>query len=104
MVKMKTLLVLILLSASLSATAACPVKRPGDLPVLPDGAVASKEEMHEVQLVAENYLLQAETYLGCGVMNRRQHTMLSVRMDTFAEAYNEELIEFQVRSQMIAEK
>jgi len=101
---MKNLFALVLLSVSLSATAACPVKRPGDLPVLPDGAVASKGEMHDAQLVAENYLLQAEAYLACGVMNRRQHTMLSVRMDTFAAAYNEELIEFQVRSQMIAEK
>jgi len=101
---MKALFALILLGASLGATAGCPVHRPGELPALPDGAVATKEEMHKAQLMAENYLLQAQVYLECGVMNRRQHNLLSDRLEEFAAAYDEELIEFQVRTQMIAEK
>jgi len=101
---MKTLLAMLLLSLSLGATAGCPVHRPGDVPVLPDGAVATKEEMYKAQLVADNYLLQAEAYLECGVMNRRQHNMLSDRLETFTAAYDAELIEFQVRTHMIANK
>ena len=101
---MKPLLTLFLLCVSLGATAGCPVQRPGELPVMPDGAVASQKEMHKAQLVAENYMLQATAYMECDVMNRRQHNMLSARLEKFTESFNEELIEFQIRSRMIAEK
>jgi hypothetical protein len=101
---MKTVLFVLLLGVPLGAAAGCPVKRPGDLPVLPDGASATAQEMLRAQLTVENYLLQAEAYLACSVMNRRQHDALSVRLDVLSESYGEELIEYQVRTQMVAEK
>ena len=37
-------------------------------------------------------------------MNRRQYLALSARMEDFSRVYNEEVIEFQVRDNIIAEK
>jgi hypothetical protein len=101
---MKALLMTALICLAFNASAACPVKRPGELPLLPDGAVASEEEMHRAQLAAEKYLLQAQAYMDCSVMNRRQHLALGARMEDFSRVYNEEVIEFQVRTNIIAEK
>lgn len=101
---MKALLSIALICLASNVFAACPVKRPGDLPVLPDGAVASDEEMYRAQLAAEKYLLQAQVYMECNVMNRRQHLALAEQMEGFSRVYNEELIEFQVRSNIVAEK
>lgn len=101
---MKALLMAVLICLAFDASAACPVKRPGELPGLPDGAVASEEEMHRAQLVAEKYLLQAEAYMDCGVMNRRQHLALAAQLEDFSRVYNEEVIEFQIRTNIIAEK
>ena len=101
---MKALLMAVLICLAFDASAACPVKRPGELPVLPDVAVASEEEMYRAQLVAEKYLLQAEAYMHCGVMNRRQHLALAAQLEDFSRVYNEEVIEFQIRTNIIAEK
>jgi hypothetical protein len=101
---MKALLMAVLICLAFDASAACPVKRPGELPVLPDGAVASEEEMYRAQLVAEKYLLQAKAYMDCGVMNRRQHLALAAQLEDFSHVYNEEVIEFQIRTNIIAEK
>jgi len=54
--------------------------------------------------VAEKYLLQAEAYMGCGVMNRRQHLVLAEKLEAFSQLYNDEVIEFRVRTNIIAEK
>ena len=101
---MKTVLMVALVCLASNAYAACPVARPGQLPVLPDGAVASEEEMFRAQLEAEKYLLQAQVYMDCGVMNRRQHLALVQRMEDFSRVYDEEVIEFRIRSNIIAEK
>ena len=101
---MKTLLAVPALLLALNATAGCPVDHPRQQPVLPDGANATQAEMYQAQLEADRYLLQAETYLDCGLMNRRQYNILLGQMETFAEAYDEELIEFQIRSHMVADK
>jgi hypothetical protein len=100
---MKALAIAVLLGLALNASAACPVKRPGEAPVLPDSAVASEEEMYEARIAAEKYLLQAQTYMDCGVMNRRQHLALATQMEEFSQAYREN-IEFQIRTNIIAEK
>ena len=100
---MKALLMAVLVCLAFNASAACPVKRPGELPLLPDGAVASEEEMHRAQLAAEKYLLQAQAYMECNVMNRRQYLALSARMEDFSRVYNEEAIEFQVRTNIVAD-
>lgn len=101
---MKALLMTALLCLAFNASATCPVKRPGALPLLPDGAVASEEEMYKARLAAEKYLLQAQAYMGCGVMNRRQHLALAAQLEDFSHIYNEEVIEFQVRTNIIAKK
>jgi hypothetical protein len=101
---MKALLMTALICLAFNASAACPVKRPGELPLLPDGAVASEEEMHRAQLAAEKYQLQAQAYMECNVMNRRQHLALSERIEDFSRVYNEEVLEFQVHANIIAEK
>jgi hypothetical protein len=100
---MKALVMTVLICLAFNAAAACPVKRPGELPVLPDGAVASEEEIHRAQLEAEKYLLQAQAYMDCGVMNHRQHLALEAQLEEFSQKYREN-IEFQVRSNIIAEK
>ena len=101
---MKALAIAVLLCLTFNASAACPVKRPGEAPVLPDSAVASQEEMYQARAAAEKYLLQAQAYMECNVMNRRQYLALSERMEDFSRVYNEEVIEFQVRDNIIAEK
>ena len=101
---MKTLLMSVLMCLAFNVSAGCPVKRPGELPVLPDGAVASEEEMYKAQLASDNYLMQAQAYMECGVMNRRQHMALVERMENFSHEYNEEVIEYRVRTNIIAEK
>ena len=101
---MKALLMTALICLACNASAACPVKRPGAVPLLPDGAVASEEEMYRAQLAAEKYLLQAEAYMDCGVMNRRQHLALAAQLEDFSRVYNEEVIEFRIRTNIIAEK
>ncbi|MCB1688051.1 MAG: hypothetical protein KDI33_06180 [Halioglobus sp.] len=101
---MKALLLTALIGLAFNASAACPVQRPGELPALPDGTTATKEEMYRAQLVAEKYLLQAQAYMDCGVMNRRQHLALVERLETFSRIYDEEVISFQVRTNIVAEK
>ena len=101
---MKALLMTALTCLAFNAAAACPVKRPGELPVMPDGAVASEEDMYRAQLAAEKYLLQAEAYMDCGIMNRRQHLALAARLEDFSRVYDEEVIEFRIRTNIIAEK
>jgi hypothetical protein len=100
---MKALMMAVLIGLAFNASAACPVQRPGDAPVLPDSAVASEEQMYEAQLAAEKYLIQAQSYMECGVMNRRQHLALAAQLEEFAQQYREN-IELQVRANIIAEK
>ena len=101
---MKALLMTVLICLAFNVSASCPVKRPGELPVLPDGAVASEEEMYRAQLAAEKFLMQAQAYMDCEVMNRRQHLALAERVEDFSQVYNEEILEFRVRTNIIAEK
>jgi len=101
---MKALLMTVLFCLALNAAAACPVKRPGAEPMMPDGAVASEEEMYRAQLAAEKFLMQAQAYMECDVMNRRQHLALAERVEEFSKIYNEEIIEFRIRTNIIAEK
>ena len=101
---MKMLLMTVLICLASNAFAGCPVKRPGELPVLPDGAVASNEAMYRGQLEAEKYLLHAEAYMDCSVMSYQQHLALVAKLEDFSQAYNGEVIEFQVRSNLIAKK
>ena len=101
---MKALLMTVLICLAFNVSASCPVKRPGELPVLPDGAVASEEEMYRAQLAAEKFLMQAQAYMDCEVMNRRQHLALAERMEDFSQVYNEEILEFRIRTNIIAEK
>jgi hypothetical protein len=90
------------LNASAQVVDACFAKRPGDLPALPDGTQASYVQMHEAQREAEKYLLQAQAYMDCGVMNHRQHDALAAKVEAFSERYNEEMIKFQVRARAVA--
>ncbi len=100
---MKALVMTVLICLAFDVSAACPVKRPGELPVLPDGAVASEEQIHRAQLEAEKYLLQAQAYMDCGVMNHRQHLALTAQLEQFSQRYREN-IELQVRTNIVAEK
>ena len=101
---MKTLIAIPLLLATFTAQAACPVKRPAAQPLLPDGEAATTQEIQQARKAAESYRLQVETYLGCGVMNRRQHYRLLTQLEMFMENYNRELTEFQGQETLVAEK
>lgn len=102
--KKKVVMVIPALCLAFNASAGCPVDHPRELPVIPNGATASKVQMYEAQLAADTYLLQAKTYLDCGVMNRRQHNALLGQLEMVTESYDKELVEFQVRTNMVAEK
>lgn len=101
---MRNVLAVALFCLALDVSAACPVKRPGALPALPDGAEVSAEDMYKAQLEAEKYLLQASAYMDCQVMNRRQHMELAERLEVFSERYDAEMIKYQVRRNIVAEK
>jgi hypothetical protein len=100
---MKTLLAIPLLCSAIAAQAACPVKRPGEQPLLPEGETASAEEIRKARREADLYRLQVETYLGCGVMNRRQHYRLQAQLEVFMENYARELTAFQAQETLVAE-
>ncbi len=100
---MRAMIAIPLFCLALNAAAECPVQHPRVQPEIPDAAVASLQEMRRAQLQAEEYLLQGKTYLGCGYMNRRQYNQLVHKMETFAADFNEELFEYQSRTQMIAD-
>jgi hypothetical protein len=100
---MKALMMAALIGLASNASAACPVKRPGEAPVLPESATASDEERYRAHLAAEKYLMQAQAYMDCGVMNRRQHLALEAQLEEFSQLYREN-IELQVRANIIAEK
>jgi hypothetical protein len=91
------------LCLALDAGAGCPVKNPRVQPALPDAAVASEQEMQRARLAAEQYLRQGETYLECGLMNRRQYSQLLSQLEMFSVSYSQTLAEYQNRDQMIVE-
>jgi hypothetical protein len=97
------LLCLALLCLALNAVAECPVQHPRVQPEIPNAAIASPQEMRRAQFRGEQYLLQGKTYLDCGYMNRRQYNDLVGQLEVFAEKFNEELIEYQSRTQMVAD-
>jgi len=88
---------------ALNAAAECPVQHPRVQPEIPNAAVVSLDEMRRAQLQAEQYLLQGKTYLECGYMNRRQYNQLVGKLETFAEQFNEELLEYRSRTRMVAD-
>ncbi len=94
----------ILLSWTLTAGAACRTDRPQEQPPLPDGEIASRAEMNRAQLAMDKYRLQVERYLDCSALNRRQHNTLLSQLEMLLEQYDEELLEYQVRENMVAEK
>ena len=100
---MRSMIAIPLFCLALNAAAECPVQHPRVQPEIPDAAVASPQEMHRAQLQAEQYLLQGKAYLECDYMNRRQYKQLVSKLDTFADKFNEELLEYQSRTQMVAD-
>ena len=100
---MRTMIAVTAFCLALNAAADCPVKHPRVQPEIPDAAAVSEQEMYRAQLAAEQYLLQGKTYLECDYMNRRQYNQLVGELETFAERFNEELLEYRSRTQMIAD-
>ena len=103
---MKTMRAMIAIPAlclALDAVAGCPVKNPRVQPVLPDAAVADQQAMQRAQVEAEQYLLQGEAYLKCGLMNRRQYNQLLSQLELFSVRYQETLSAYQNRDEMAAE-
>ena len=100
---MKTMIAIPALCMALNAAAGCPVENPREQPVIPDAAVASRQEMHRAELQAEQYMLQGAAYLECSYLNRRQHRQLSGQLEMFSERYNDEMARYRSRSRMIAE-
>lgn len=100
---MRIMFAIPLFCLALNAAAECPVQHPRVQPEIPAAATASPQEMRRAQLQAEQYLLQGKTYLECDYMNRRQYNQLVSQLDTFADKFNEELLEYQSRTQMVAD-
>jgi hypothetical protein len=100
---MRAMIAIPLFCLALNAAAECPVQHPRVQPEMPNAAVASPQEMRLAQMQAEQYLLQGRTYLECGYMNRRQHNQLVSELENFADDYNEELLAYQSRTQMVAD-
>ena len=91
------------LALALDAVASCPVEHPRVQPVIPDVAVASRQEMQQALQAAEQYLLQGKIYLDCGYMNRRQYNQLRAELELFEERYNTGLVEYRTHNRMLAE-
>jgi hypothetical protein len=88
---------------AMNVAAECTVKKPRDLPLIPDATVATEQEMYQAQLDVQEYLRQGERYLECSYMNSRQHNMLVTQMEIVARQYNLELSEYQSQQNLVAE-
>ena len=100
---MRAMLAIPLFCLAMNAAAECPVQHPRVQPEIPSAAVATSQEMRRAQMQAEQYLLQGKAYLDCGYMNRRQYNQLVAELELFTDKFNEELLEYQSRTQMIAD-
>lgn len=104
---MKTgvLLAMTLLTATTTAWARCPEPRPGGVPLdqIPDGARATEAQMVAARALTQEFILGAERYLDCKVLNRRQHNQLVTQLELLAESWKAELIRYQQREQIVAD-
>lgn len=99
---MRTILTIALFSLAFNVSAACSTKRPGELPVVPDGDLATAEQMQRAQAQAQEFMEQVGAYMDCRVMNRRQHKALAERVEQLSENYNDEVMKYRLRSPRVA--
>jgi hypothetical protein len=87
---------------AMNVAAQCPVTKPRTMPVIPDAAVATEQEMYESGLAVEDFIERGELYLECSYMNSRQYNALLAQLEIVAERYNAELGEYRERQRLVA--
>ncbi|MCB1855771.1 MAG: hypothetical protein KDI05_12880 [Halieaceae bacterium] len=99
---MKALIAVPALCLAMNVAAGCPVTKPRQMPVIPDAAVATEEEMYQAQEAVERYLRRGEQYLECSYMNSRQFSTFLAQLELVAEQYNHELRKYQEQQRLVA--
>lgn len=99
---MKAMIAIPALCLAMNVAAECPTEKPRELPLIPNAAVATEQEMYRAQIEVQEYLAQGESYLECRYMNRRQHNRFVAQLDSVADAYNRELGEYQNLQDLVA--
>jgi len=82
---MKTLLAIILFGVALKASGAVFFKKPADVPVIPGDPATKDDDSLISQRKAERFLSQAEAYVDCRPMTRRQHRALLTQIKSLAD-------------------
>ena len=100
---MKIMIAIPMLFLAMNVGAECLVEKPRELPVIPDAAVATEQEMYQAQLSVKDYLQKGESYLECNYMNTRQHNRFVAQLELVANEYNQELAEYQGLKNLVAD-
>ena len=100
---MKMMIAIPMLCLAMNVGAECLVEKPRELPVIPNAAVATEQEMYQAQLSVKDYLQKGESYLECNYMNTRQHNRFVAQLELVANGYNEELAEYQGLKNLVAD-
>ena len=102
---MKNLIAMPLLWASVSVWGACDESFPKNIPVVPDGQLATLEQMHEAQMATLAYVEAGKSYLNCRTnLSSRSHNRKVRSIERVAKAYNRELAKFENKSDLLAAK
>ena len=101
---MKSLVALLAMVFSLNAWSECPAAKPGKLPVVPKGEVASEEAMYSAQNQTKEYVASIESYLQCRSrsINAFKRDMLASKAFRAADTYNAELRAYRAKQNLIA--
>ncbi|MEP4146169.1 MAG: hypothetical protein ABJL54_03050 [Halioglobus sp.] len=101
---MKSLLAVPFLFIALNAAADCNSQRPGDAPVIPEGATATRVQMEQAQVNAKAYVDSVASFLDCRrkEINDMTHNFFVYSATGTAEAYNEALAQYAQREEALA--
>ena len=100
---MKIMIAIPVLCLAMNVGAECLVEKPRELPVIPDAAVATEQEMYQAQVSVQEYLQKGESYLECNYMNTRQHNRFVAQLEWVADEYNRELADYRSLNDLIAD-
>ena len=101
---MKSLVALSAMLFSLNAWSDCTTAKPGKLPAVPKGEVASEEAMYSAQNQIKEYVASIESYLECRSrsINMVKRDMLASKAFKAADTYNAELRAYRAKQSLLA--
>ena len=99
---MKALLLTALLISPLAQAADCRSARVPDVPVIPDGAEASLDEMYSAQTSVKEYVATGVNYLNCIGTGSPIYNHMVSKLNRVAGSYNDELRVYNQRKAAVA--